>query len=187
VRDVRDLHARTLAEFGERVHRVGDDAWDDDTACTEWTVRDLVNHLVSEQRWAVSLLGGATLAEVGDRFDGDLLGDDPVGAWDTASREARQAAAAVDLDRVVHLSYGAVPASSYLFEMAADALVHAWDLARGIGADERLDPELVAVVYDAMAPRAGELAASGLFAPPVPVADDADTQTRLLALTGRHG
>ena len=184
--DVRELHRRALAEFGERVHRVGDTAWSDPTPCTEWAVRDLVNHLVSEQRWAVPLLAGATLQEVGDRFDGDVLGDDPVGAWDEAALEAAEAVAGVDLDRTVHLSYGDVAASSYVFEMAADALVHAWDLARAVGADTALDPELVTTVYDTMAPRAGDLAASGLFAPPVPVAGDADPQTRLLAITGRR-
>ena len=49
------------------------------TPCTEWDVRALVNHVLGEIRWAVPLFAGSTIAEVGDRFDGDLLGDDPVG------------------------------------------------------------------------------------------------------------
>jgi uncharacterized protein (TIGR03086 family) len=64
--------------------------------------------------------------------------------------------------------------------------VHAWDLARGIGGDESLDPQLVRVVYGRTQPHADALAASGLFEPPVPVDADADEQTKLLALFGRQ-
>jgi uncharacterized protein (TIGR03086 family) len=65
-------------------------------------------------------------------------------------------------------------------------LIHSWDLARGIGADDTLDAELVALVYERTLPFADQLQESGMFAPPVPVPDDADPQTRLLALFGRR-
>lgn len=67
-----------------------------------------------------------------------------------------------------------------------DLTVHAWDLARGIKADERLDPELVSDVLAFIEPQVEQLAGSGLFAPPVRVSPDADPQTRLLALVGRR-
>ncbi len=86
----------------------------------------------------------------------------------------------------MHLSYGTVDAAEYCQEMISDLLVHAWDLARGIGADERLHPELVRLVYDQYAPRADELHQLGLFGAPVPVPDDADPQTTLIALFGRR-
>jgi uncharacterized protein (TIGR03086 family) len=70
--------------------------------------------------------------------------------------------------------------------MTMDLTVHAWDLARGIGADERLDPELINEVLAFVEPQGEQLAGSGLFAPPVAVSDDADSQTRLLALLGRR-
>lgn len=181
-----ELHDRAFAEFGRRVHAVGPDQWSAATPCTDWTVRDLVNHLTGEQLWVPPLLGGATVEEVGSRFDGDVLGVDPVSAWDSAATAARAAFAEPGaLERTVHLSYGERPAQYYLQEMTADLVIHAWDLARAIGADETLDPELVDSVLTAAAPHADTLAASGAFAPPVPVPADADPQTRLIALFGR--
>src|SRR3989442_15558732 len=86
--DVRDLYKRASEEFGRRVHSVGDDQWHQSTPCTEWDVRMLVNHLVGENLWVPSLFEGKTTEEVGDKFDGDLLGNDPKAAWDQAAQPA---------------------------------------------------------------------------------------------------
>jgi uncharacterized protein (TIGR03086 family) len=182
-----ELHAIAMDEFGLRVAMIADIKWSAPTPCSEWSVRDLVNHLVVEQLWVPPLLAGATVGEVGDRFDGDQLGDDPVGRWTEASAAAQRALAEPGaLDRAVHLSYGTVSARRYCMEMTSDLAVHAWDLARGLGVDDRIDPVLMAEVYDYLAPMRAALAASGMFAPPVSVPDDADAQTRTLALTGRR-
>lgn len=185
--DALTLHATALEEFDRRVLAVRSDQWHDPTPCSEWDVRLLVDHLVTEQLWVPLLMNGATVEDVGGRFDGDQLGDEPVAAWRSASTAAREAFATPGaLHRHVELSYGRRPAEGYCREMTMDLAVHAWDLARGIGADERLDDELVAEVYDMVAPQADQLAGSGLFAPPVEVGETADTQTRLLALLGRR-
>ena len=76
--DIVELHARTVAEFVARAAAVDAGQWGAPTPCTDWDVRQLVNHVVGEDRWTGPLLAGQTIAEVGDRFDGDLLGDDPV-------------------------------------------------------------------------------------------------------------
>ena len=141
----RDLYRRASDTFGANVHRVRPYQWDLPTPCTEWDVRTLVNHVVGENRWAVPLFGGGTIAEVGDRFDGDLLGADPMAAWDESAAEAL---AVIDemgaTERTVHLSFGDFPGREYAMQLFADLLVHGWDLARATGQDEILDPELVA-------------------------------------------
>ena len=86
--DLIVLHERTVAEFVARVAAVPAEAWGNATPCTEWDARELVNHVVGEDRWTAPLLEGATIAEVGDRFDGDLLGDDPATAARDAAAEA---------------------------------------------------------------------------------------------------
>ncbi len=178
---------RGVAEFDRRVRSVRAEQWGDSTPCTEWDVRALVNHVVTEQLWAPLLLDGATVEDIGDRFDGDQLGDDPEAVWASAAAAACEAFAAPGvLRRSVELSYGRRPAQGYCQEMTMDLTVHAWDLARGIEADERLDPELVSDVLAFIEPQVEQLAGSGLFAPPVAVSDDADAQTRLLALLGRQ-
>lgn len=185
--DLLPLHALALSEFGRRVHAVPPDGWHGPTPDTDWDVSDLVAHLVGEQLWVPPLLDGATVAEVGDRFDGDVLGADPVTSWDAAATGARDAFRARGaLDRTVHLSYGDRPARHYLAEMIFDLAVHSWDLARAAGLDERLPDDLVASALRTIGPQAGDLTASGLFAEPVPTPADADPLTRLLGLTGRR-
>jgi uncharacterized protein (TIGR03086 family) len=181
-----DRYIRAQDGFGQRVHAVRDDVWSDPTPDTEWDVRELVNHLVVEQLWVPPLMAGSTIADVGDRFDGDQLGDDPGQAWDRAAAAAREAFSAPGaFDRIVHLSAGDKPAVEYLREMAMDLVIHTWDLARALHVDEQLEPELVDWVYRRYEPQADSLASWGVFAPRVPVPDDADQQTKLLAIFGR--
>jgi len=180
-----DMYRRSVEEFGQRVMAIGVGDWSRPTPCSEWSVRDLVRHLVYEELWAPPLLAGATVAEVGDRFEGDILGEDPQVAWKEAAAHALAAASPGCLQRTVHLSFGDFPGQEYLGQLTADHVIHAWDLARGINADDRLDPELVQFVYDFMAPQAEQWAAAGVFAPKVDVPADADVQSKLLALSGR--
>jgi len=181
-----DLHARACEEFGDRVRAVRADQWGSPTPCTDWDVRTLVNHVVGEDRWTPSLLAGQTIAEVGDRFDSDLLGADPAGAYQQAAAEAVAAVKAPGaLTRTVHLSFGDAPGSEYVWQLFTDHLIHAWDLARAIGADERLDPELVTACAEWFAGQEEAYRASGSIGPRVSVPAGADAQTVLLAAFGR--
>ena len=176
--------------FGSVVHRVGADQWSNPTPCTEWDVRALVNHLVYEQLWATPMLEGTTVDEVGDRFDGDLLGSDPVSAWDLAAKESAAAFSAPDaLDRTTNSSRGPLPARQYIGEMTMDLLVHRWDLGQGIGDEQRFtDDELAQVeaMVTALQPMQEQLQAAGIFGPPVALDAGADAQARALAAMGRR-
>ncbi|HVV30104.1 MAG TPA: TIGR03086 family metal-binding protein [Mycobacteriales bacterium] len=180
----RKLYEDGVAHFTGLVHAIKAGDWRRPTPCTEWSVRDLVNHLTSEALWIPPLLSGATIADIGDEYDGDVLGPEPVRAWTGAAAAALAAVAAPDVaDRTVHLSYGDTTATHYVFQLGTDLLIHGWDLARGIGADDSLDPDDVHLVRTETGDT--DLASSGFFDPPVPVDDDADEQTRLLATFGR--
>ncbi|MEA3186038.1 MAG: hypothetical protein QOJ74_2515, partial [Ilumatobacteraceae bacterium] len=108
--DITALHRRALAATRLYVAGVGDDQWTLTTPCEDWTVRDLLNHIVAGNLWAAELGRGRTIAEVGSALDGDMLGTDPVNAYD---RSAESAAAAFEapgaLDRPCAVSYGPVP------------------------------------------------------------------------------
>jgi len=186
VTDAIVLFERAVDGFGAHVHAVGGGQWHDATPDTEWDVRMLVNHVTVEQLWVPPLVGGKSVADVGSSLDGDQLGDDPSATWDAAVAASRAAFAAPGaLERHVSLSSGAKNVAEYCWEMTIDALVHSWDLARGIGTDDTLDPELVALAYDQVLPIAEHLQETGMFAPPVLVPDDAPLQTKLLGLFGR--
>ena len=146
-----------------------------------------MNHLVGEDLWAPPLLAGSTIAEVGDRFEGDVLGAEPKGAWTVASAAAVQAVEADGaMDRIVHLSFGDFPGSEYALQLFADHLIHAWDLARAIGADEHLDDELVASCATWFEAVEEAYRSAGAIAAPPPVPGRADAQTLLLARFGRR-
>ncbi|MGP3689353.1 TIGR03086 family metal-binding protein [Streptomyces sp. IBSNAI002] len=184
-----ERHAEALSLFGERLRAVADDQWDAPTPCTEWSVRDLVSHVTGEQLWIPPLVSeGRTVAELGDAFSGDVLGEDPVAAWDRAAAAAHAAFAAPGaLARTVRLSYGPALGSAYCSELTADCVAHTWDLSRAIGADDRLPDGLVEFSIKEVMPYADGLAASGMYAAPLEVPAGADAQTRLLGLLGRRG
>jgi len=123
--DAVELHNRTVGNFAQLVGEVGPSQWSAPTPCADWDVRTLVNHVVGEERWTVPLMAG-------------------VGAATDAARAAQAAAGEPIVS--VHLSYGDEDASEYLRQLSADHLVHGWDLAAAIGAEARMDPDLVGEV-----------------------------------------
>ena len=187
VMDVLAAHRSALRQFDNRVQMVGDGQWHNATPDTDWDVTDLVGHLVYEQLWVPPLMAGQTIVQVGNAFEGDVLGEDPKAAWTSAAAAAR---AAFDqpgaMDREVHLSFGDAPASLYVWQMTVDLVVHAWDLARGIQASEEMPNDLVSAVLREAKEQVQDWQGSGLFAPPIPVPGCTDDLTELLALLGRR-
>lgn len=185
VHDVAEQHAIASEAFGRLVDGVGSSQWNEPTPCPGWDVGQLVNHVVYENRWAVPLMGGSTVEDVGAAFDGDLLGDDPSAAWQDSSSGARAAVSAPGaLSRTVHLSFGDVEGEEYCRQLVADLLVHGWDLARATGADEALDPELVEEVSRWFADREEDYRRAGVIGPRTSSAG-AGPAAELLAAFGR--
>jgi uncharacterized protein (TIGR03086 family) len=182
------LMAQALEGFGRRLELVGPDGWSGSTPCDDWDVRALVNHVLAELLWVPPLLAGQTIEEVGDRFDGDVIGDDPLAAWDAAAAEAL-AAAEVDgaQERTVHLSFGDFPGSEYLGQVTSDVVIHTWDLAQSLGADAALGDSLVVFVEAFLGPQIDAWRSAGAFGPAVEGSGDVDAQAALLARTGRSG
>jgi len=185
--DIPAMFRAAVAEFDARIRQIGDHQWQAATPDEDWAVRDLVNHVAGEDLWAPPLLAGSTIAGVGNRFDGDVLGADPGAAWAAASAGAVRAVGEQGaMDRIVHLSFGDVPGREYTLQLFADHLIHAWDLARAIGADERLDAGLVASCATWFGAVEDAYRSAGAIAARPPVPGDADAQMVLLARFGRH-
>jgi uncharacterized protein (TIGR03086 family) len=185
--DLLVAHRLALTGFGRVLRHAGPPDWAAPTPCRGWDVHALVNHLVNEQRWAPEVLRGATLAEVGDRFDGDLLGRDPLAAWLDASAAAWRAWTAPGaLDRPVQVTAGPLPARVYGWEMTVDVAVHGWDLAVALGRPSPLGDDLAEALLAETGPSMAQWRADGLLAAPVPPAPDAGPVDRLLAWLGRE-
>ena len=183
--DIPKLHRTAVENFAQKAQQVADDQWSQPTPCTDWDVRTLVNHVVSEEWWVRPLADGKTIEEVGSSFDGDLLGDDPQASVAAASAEAADAMDQRVPERVmVHLSFGETPIEEYAMQIMADHLIHGWDLAAATGMDRTMDPELVSVVAAWFAPQEEAWRAAGAIGPRFDAGGD--PQSDLLAVYGRN-
>jgi uncharacterized protein (TIGR03086 family) len=151
------------------------------------TLREIINYHAYDDAWVPDMLSGKTMDEAGsDTFKGDLLGDDPQGAFAAIVEKACAAALTLeDLDRTVHCSFGDYPARDYFWQINMFRGLRAHDIAKVIGVDAGLPDELVQGIWDEISPHAEEWRAIGVFPPAVPVPDDAPLLNRLLGLTGR--
>lgn len=181
-----ELYQRTADTFAGQVARIAG-RWSAPTPCAGWDVRALVHHIVEEDLWTPPLYAGRTVDQVGDAIAGDLLGDDPLCACTAAARDAAAAVAATGaMERTVHLSFGDVPGAEYAMQLAADHLVHAWDLGHALGADPHLDPEAVVAVRDWFEGTEAAYRQAGMIGPRVTVPGDAGPLLELLAMFGRQ-
>lgn len=190
--DLLDAFLRAQRAFGDRVHAVREDQWQEPTPDDEWSVNALVRHLVEEHRWAAPLLHGQDLESAAKIVEGSrtLPTSGGVGAnvaeeWDEAATESANAFSEDGaLERTVALSRGPTPAIDYIREMIFDLIVHGWDLQIAIGYTGEFPLDVVELVYG-IAQDLGDLSSSGFFAAPVEVDEGASTIDKLVALTGR--
>ncbi len=184
--DLAHLLAQEANTFSARVHAVSPTQWGDPTPCSDWDVRALLNHVTAEHLWAPHLLDGQTLAEVGGRYDGDVLGSDPVAAWDSAAAASLQAfSAPAALERTVHLSFGDAPGTEYATQMLTDLAVHGWDLATATGQAATIAAQVAELLWSVWSPRRDLISGSGVFGKEVVVDPGSPPADRLLGLLGR--
>jgi uncharacterized protein (TIGR03086 family) len=177
------------------VSQIKDDQWD--MKLPEWfetgrdqddlTLRKIINYHAYDEAWVPDVLDGKMIDEVGEKFDGDLLGSDPRASYAKLVESAIQAVEAIeDPEEDVHLSYGDFPTSEYLKHVTSFRGFRSYDIARLIGVDTTLPPKLVQGMWDELSPEIEEWRKLGVYGPPVPVASDAPLQARLLGMSGRN-
>ena len=160
-------------------------------APTDWavtpnpTVRDLVAAHARDEAWVPDVLLGRTIEDAGGTYDGDLLGDDPIAAYDRLN-DVATAAVQEDLnpEKVVHLSYGDFPIREYLEHISIYRAFQAWSIARQLGWDYALPAGLVDSLEEVIGPQIDGFREMGVFPAEVPVPEGADRETRLLGRVG---
>lgn len=185
-----DQLARALQVTEGLVAAVGDHQWTLPTPCPDWTVRDLVNHLVFGMNVFTGALGTSpapSREELRARAAGDSLGDDPVAAYHTAAESLLTAFRRPGaLQQVVTIPFGSVPGIAALHLRVVECLVHGWDLARATSQSTDLPEDLAESELAFSHAQLAELPPGRTpFGPPQPVADDAPASDRLAALLGR--
>ena len=163
---------------------VRDAQWNDPTPCTDWQVRDVVNHMV---------VGNDLFARILRREPPATARTMPGSGPDFLSAYRDAAAALLGacrqpgvLEQVFTVPFGTVPGVVALHLRIVEMLVHGWDVARAIGYPATFPDDLA---EQALAFTRGKLpdvpADRSPFAPPQPVADDAPAIDRLAACLGR--
>jgi uncharacterized protein (TIGR03083 family) len=204
------IYRSAVHQFDSRLRAIRPEQWSASTPDDAWDVKRLVQHVVLGQQLVPATLDGSGaqhLASGGSTGpteqdapdparhpasagpDGSAEQDAPdlVRAWDLAAGSAVRAISGLDSwDRRVTLPDGDVTADEYLWRLATDLTVHAWDLARAIGAPDEFPNDLLANVLDQAKHSADRWFTAERYAPSIPVPGCTDDLTELLALTGRN-
>ena len=168
-----ELWNQAADAFDARFKAIDKAQWSGSTPCAEWSVHELVTHATGVQ---ISM-GGALGANVAEGAD-----------WKTARAAMAEALTAPGITEgtATHPAFGEVPKAMLIGIATTDLLIHAWDLARAIGADETLPPEAVAAAYAGLQQLPAEvIRVPGRFDAAVTVPEGAGPQATMLAFAGR--
>jgi len=177
--DVVDALAKTFDHTRGVIANVGPDQLDGPTPCSEWTVRDLMAHLIG----VVDGLGASAAGRTPTPFE---LGADPAGQFDAIAATAITAWRAPGvLARVLESPAGAVPGHVLAGINLLDTATHAWDLATATGQPAMLPVDVATAALEASHAIVNDDLRAGRFGPEVVVPDGADATARLVGFLGR--
>ncbi|MGY6658163.1 TIGR03086 family metal-binding protein [Amycolatopsis sp. TRM77291] len=181
--DLLSLTTRAHRAAGTTIAGIGADDWDRSTPCAEWTVRDIVKHLIEGHD---SRTAQATGHPMKSRPSAD---DDLARSYDESSAEFLAAFDGEALEKTFDFgSFGKLPGKNALAVLFVDTLTHHWDLDTALGREHHWDDELaeaalkVASRYPDVMPVRGP---GGAFDHAVEAPPDAGPGARLIALLGR--
>jgi uncharacterized protein (TIGR03086 family) len=171
MREQIDRHGFACERFSVIVQQAGGH-WDAPSPCSEWDARGVVEHVIGfHDALLLRPTGNKPERPKGDEatrwaitVPAILFSLEKVASEDSDSE--------VDLHRLLPV-------------LTADVVVHTWDLAKAVGVDPQLDPGQCEVSLEVVRPNDERLRKTGMFGEAVPVPEDADSATRLVAFLGR--
>jgi uncharacterized protein (TIGR03086 family) len=172
-----DIWRQVASKWTEVSGQIRDDQWANPTPCDEWTVRRLVEHTLGWQAEGGRLIG----ADVVPGDDWNRIRT----AFDAHLADPARLAGTVD-------AFAGVAKHDLAGFLIGDLLIHSWDLARSIGADETLPPDAVEATTIGLhhAPpallRGTDPLGHKMMAAALEVPNEASAQDKMLAFTGRR-
>jgi hypothetical protein len=149
------------------------------------TMRGLLANHAKDEAWVPDVISGKTMDEVGDTWKGDLLGDDPVAAYDALNDLATAAVSKPIADgQIAHLSYGDFPVAIFLEHTSFYRGFQAPLIAKVAGIPFAMTDELVDLLWAAAEPQLDFLRSIHVFGPAVEVPEGSNRETQLLGMTG---
>lgn len=159
---------------------IGSDDWETTVpSCPEWTIEELVEHVLGSHRSILALAGQPFAPEAGTEL---------IARFAQAREAAIQALSNPDTaDSRVESPLGEMTFAQLSDTLlCGDTLFHTWDLALATGQDENLDESSCRAVLDALRPYDDAIRAPGFFADKITPPAGADAQTQLLCFGGRR-
>jgi uncharacterized protein (TIGR03086 family) len=179
-----ERHLAVCQRFGESV-RAANGKWDRRSPCEAWDARGVLEHVIGFHD--VLVLRPLGLKPDRPRDDPQIRWELTYGQLETAFEPGRRLfERVVDIPELQSNPATRLDARAMMPNLTRDVLVHTWDLARAVGADDRLDPRWCELFYAALPSDPGGLSVSGMFDAPVAVGDQTDMQSKLLARLGRN-
>jgi uncharacterized protein (TIGR03086 family) len=182
--ELGERHLAVCRGFGDAV-RAANGKWDRRSPCDAWDARGVLEHVIGFHD--VLLLRPLGLKP-------DRPRDDPQVRWGLTYEALEKAfepgkrlfERVVDVPQLQGNPPMKLDARAMMPNLTRDVLVHTWDLARAVGADDRLDAQWCEQFYSALPSDPQALSVSGMFDAPVAVSDHSDVQSKLLAWLGRN-
>jgi uncharacterized protein (TIGR03086 family) len=155
------------------------DQLDDKTPCAEWTVRELLEHMIG----VVAGMGAATRGEPRTSF---ALGGDPAAQFAEASAGTLAAWRAPGvLDRIIDGGPAPMPGRVLAGINLLDTATHTWDVAVATGQPSALPDAVAAAALEASRMIIRPEIRAGRFAPEIAAPAGATTTDQLVAFLGR--
>jgi uncharacterized protein (TIGR03086 family) len=177
--DLIDALDRTFAHAHDVVAGVRPDQYDDKTPCAEWTVRDLLEHMIG----VVDGLGAAASGRAPEPF---TLSGDPAAQMHAAATGAMVGWRTPGvLDRVVDAGPGPMPGRALASINLLDTATHTWDLATATGQPSALPDDVATAALGASRVIVDDELRPGRFGPEVPAPAGATPTEALVAFLGR--
>jgi uncharacterized protein (TIGR03086 family) len=145
------------------------------TPCDAWNVRTLLNHMLETQQYFIRHARGEE-ASPPATMPPELLSDEPLNDFARSRTDMLATFGEPGATEQTDASLGIA---------FSDQLLHGRDLAKATGQDTAMPAELAKAAYETIHGRFTDEQRKGVFKPAITVADDATSQERLLAYTGR--
>ncbi|GAA4551614.1 TIGR03086 family metal-binding protein [Pseudonocardia xishanensis] len=177
--DIAERYARHADAFAATIAAVPEDRWSAPSPCSEWTARQVVDHVVEVHGMFLGMVGRPP--EPGPT--------DPAGAF--AHVRSLVQADLEDPERAKATYDGMFGTQTFEWSVdgfvTQDLVLHRWDLGTAAGLDIEIPPDEIARIAGFVEQMPAEARASGkVFGPALEPPADADAQTRLLAAIGRR-
>ena len=170
---------RTFEHAQRVIAGVRPDQYDDKTPCTEWTVRDVLEHIIG-------VVHGIGAAAAGQRPAPFALSSDPAAQFETAAAAALAAWRTPGvMDRMIDGGPGPMPGRILASINLLDTATHAWDLATATGQPAALPDDVAAAALEASRATISPEMRPGRFGPEVAVGEGASLTDELVTFLGR--